>query len=72
MEELEKTLKDNPNAKFIYTIPDYHNPTGRTMSLDRRKKLVELANRYDMVIIENNPSFQMEITIIPIKAITKL
>lgn len=65
-------VEDNPNAKFIYTIPDFQNPTGRTMSLDRRRKLVELANRYDMVIIGDNPSFQIKITIIPIKAITKL
>lgn len=55
MEELEKTIKAVPNAKFIYTIPDFQNPTGRTMSLSRRKKLVELANKYDMVIIEDNP-----------------
>lgn len=55
MEELEKTLIANPNAKFIYTIPDFQNPTGRTMSLSRRKKLVELANQYDIVIIEDNP-----------------
>ncbi|RMD02545.1 PLP-dependent aminotransferase family protein [Clostridium autoethanogenum] len=55
MEELEKALKDNPNAKFIYTIPDFQNPTGRTMSLERRKKLVEIANKFDIVIIEDNP-----------------
>ncbi|ADK15021.1 MULTISPECIES: PLP-dependent aminotransferase family protein [Clostridium] len=55
MEDLEKALKDNPNAKFIYTIPDFQNPTGRTMSLERRKKLVEIANKFDIVIIEDNP-----------------
>ena len=55
MEELEKALKDNPNAKFIYTIPDFQNPTGRTMSLERRKKLIEIANKFDIVIIEDNP-----------------
>lgn len=55
MEELEEILKDNPNAKFIYTIPDFQNPTGRTMSLRRRKKLIELANKFDIVIIEDNP-----------------
>jgi 2-aminoadipate transaminase len=55
MEELEKVLINNPTAKFIYTIPDFQNPTGRTMSLNRRKKLVELANRYDVAIIEDNP-----------------
>lgn len=55
MEELECALKENKDAKFIYTIPDYQNPTGRTMSLERRKKMVELANRYDIIIIEDNP-----------------
>lgn len=55
MEELEKALKVNPGAKFIYTIPDYQNPTGRTMSIERRKRLIELANEYDMPVIEDNP-----------------
>jgi 2-aminoadipate transaminase len=55
MEELEKTLIANPNAKFIYTIPDFQNPTGRTMSLERRKRLVEIANEYNLAIIEDNP-----------------
>ncbi|WP_406541117.1 aminotransferase class I/II-fold pyridoxal phosphate-dependent enzyme [Clostridium ljungdahlii] len=39
----------------MYTIPDFQNPTGRTMSLERRKKLVEIANKFDIVIIEDNP-----------------
>jgi len=55
MEELEKTLADHPDAKFIYAIPDFQNPTGRTMNLERRKRLVELANQYQIPIIEDNP-----------------
>lgn len=55
MEELEECLKANPGAKFIYTIPDFQNPTGRTMSIDRRKKIIELANKFDAIIIEDNP-----------------
>lgn len=55
MEDLEEVLKSNPNAKFIYTIPDFQNPTGRTMSLERRKRLIELANKYDIAVIEDNP-----------------
>ncbi|MCQ2010224.1 2-aminoadipate transaminase [Sporolactobacillus nakayamae] len=55
MDELELALQANPNAKFIYTIPDFQNPTGRTMKLERRKKLVELANQYNIVILEDNP-----------------
>ncbi|MEA4848511.1 MAG: PLP-dependent aminotransferase family protein, partial [Clostridiaceae bacterium] len=55
IEELEEILRNNSKAKFIYTIPDFQNPTGRTMSLIRRKKLIELANRFDVIIIEDNP-----------------
>ncbi|MGE5630238.1 MAG: PLP-dependent aminotransferase family protein [Caulobacteraceae bacterium] len=55
MEELEKALKANPNAKFIYTIPDFQNPTGRTLSLERRKRLMELATQYEVPVLEDNP-----------------
>lgn len=55
MEELEKALKENKNVKYIYTIPDFQNPTGLTMSLERRKRMVELANEYNVVIVEDNP-----------------
>lgn len=55
IEELEKALEANPKAKFIYTIPDFQNPTGVTLSLERRKRLVELANKYEVVVIEDSP-----------------
>lgn len=55
IDELELALKGNPNTKFIYTIPDFQNPTGISMSLERRKSLVELANRYDVMILEDSP-----------------
>ncbi|GGE32997.1 aminotransferase [Pullulanibacillus camelliae] len=55
MEKLEKALQTNPQAKFIYTIPDFQNPTGRTLSLSRRKKMVALANQYNVLIVEDNP-----------------
>jgi len=55
MDALEKALQENPNAKFIYTIPDFQNPTGITMSLERRKKLVELAVKYNVPVVEDNP-----------------
>lgn len=55
IEELEKALSENPNAKFIYTIPDFQNPTGKTLSVDRRKRMVELAEKYNIPIIEDNP-----------------
>lgn len=55
MEDLENALKENPKAKLIYVIPDFQNPSGKTWSIERRKKLIELANKYDVVILEDNP-----------------
>jgi 2-aminoadipate transaminase len=55
IEELEKALEQNPNTKFIYTIPDFQNPSGRTMSLERRKKLLELAYKFNVPVVEDNP-----------------
>lgn len=55
MDELEKALINNQNAKFIYTIPNFQNPSGVTMSLEKRKKVYELAQKYGVLIIEDNP-----------------
>lgn len=55
MEALEKALQDYPRGRMIYVIPDFQNPSGRTWSLERRKKLIELANRFNMPIVEDNP-----------------
>ena len=53
--ELEEKLKANPNAKFIYTIPNFQNPSGVTMSLEKRKKVYDLARQYGVLILEDNP-----------------
>ncbi|MGL5258356.1 MAG: PLP-dependent aminotransferase family protein [Proteocatella sp.] len=55
MEELEKILAENKNVKMIYVIPDFQNPTGRTWPLERRKKFMEIINKYEVVAIEDNP-----------------
>ncbi len=55
MEELEEKLSTIPNVKFIYTIPNFQNPSGVTMSLEKRKKMYELAKKYGVLIIEDNP-----------------
>lgn len=54
MEKLEETLKTR-KVKLIYTIPNFQNPTGITMSLEKRKKMLELAQKYDCLIMEDNP-----------------
>lgn len=55
MDQLEEALANTENVKFIYVIPDFQNPTGKTWSVERRIKLIELANKYDVAIVEDNP-----------------
>lgn len=55
MEDLERALEEEENVKFVYLVPNFQNPTSRTWSIERRKKLVELANRYNIAIIEDDP-----------------
>lgn len=55
MDALEEALKANPNTKLIYTVPNFQNPTGRTMTEERRKQLAELAEKYDVYVLEDNP-----------------
>jgi 2-aminoadipate transaminase len=54
MEKLEEALKNNA-VKLIYTIPTFQNPSGITMSLEKRKKLLALAKQYDVMVLEDNP-----------------
>lgn len=53
-EELEKEAKKG-KGKYIYLIPNFHNPTGITIPLERRKELYEIAKKYDLVIYEDDP-----------------
>ena len=55
MEELENILSTTENIKMIYVIPDFQNPTGRTWSLERRKKFMEIINKYEIPVVEDNP-----------------
>ena len=55
IDALEQALKNNPGAKFIYTIPNFQNPAGSTTSFEKRKAIYELAKKYGVVILEDNP-----------------
>ncbi len=55
MEELEKILATTEKVKMIYVIPDFQNPTGRTWDLERRHKFMEIINRYEIPVVEDNP-----------------
>jgi 2-aminoadipate transaminase len=54
-QKLQQLKKDNKTVKFIYLVPNFSNPSGVTLSLDRRKKILSLAQQYNTVIIEDNP-----------------
>jgi len=58
-EELEKTvislLNQGKKIKFIYTIPDFQNPAGITLPEERRLKIIEIAEKYDILILEDSP-----------------
>jgi len=59
IDELEQTLEGLEAAghhpKFIYTVPNFHNPAGVTMSLERRRELVRIASERELLILEDNP-----------------
>jgi 2-aminoadipate transaminase len=59
VDELEACLarldREGRRPKFIYTIPNFHNPAGVTMSLERRRRLVEVARDRELLVLEDNP-----------------
>jgi 2-aminoadipate transaminase len=57
LEPLEEALRHGP--KFIYVLPNFQNPTGTTMSLSRRQRLVELARSWGVPIVEDDPYGQL-------------
>jgi DNA-binding transcriptional MocR family regulator len=59
MDALEEVLSTTPRVRLIYTIPEFQNPTGVTLSLERRRRLIELANRHDVVVLEDTPYRQI-------------
>lgn len=58
-EALEATLRaleaQGRTVKLIYTVPNFHNPAGVTLSLERRPRIVEIARRYGVLVLEDNP-----------------
>lgn len=55
LEELEHAFQTEPNVKLLYLIPTFQNPSGRTMSLARRKAVYDLCVKYGIMILEDNP-----------------
>ena len=55
IEKLKEAVKNTPNVKLIYTIPNFQNPSGVTMSVEKRKAIYEIARDNGIFIIEDNP-----------------
>lgn len=62
VEELKKAIRENKNAKILYTIPTFQNPSGNTMSLDKRKEVYEICKENNILIIEDNPYGELSFT----------
>lgn len=74
MDRLEKTLKETANAKLIYIITDYQNPTGISWSRERRRELAETAEKFNVVVLEDDPYIELRYDggfIPPVKAFDK-
>ena len=54
-EALKEARKRGTHVKFIYTVPNFHNPAGVTLAAERRRELLEIAGEFDLVILEDNP-----------------
>ncbi|HZD00239.1 MAG TPA: PLP-dependent aminotransferase family protein [Actinomycetes bacterium] len=54
-EALDHLASEGKRAKFLYTVPNYHNPAGVTMNGERRGRVLDLARRHNVLIIEDNP-----------------
>lgn len=69
---LEQELKTQPNVKLLYVIPTFQNPSGRTMSLEKRLRILELADKYDFYILEDSPYFELRYSGKPIPSIKSM
>jgi 2-aminoadipate transaminase len=76
MDALEVTLRDlagrGERPRFIYTIPTFQNPTGTTMSLERRRRLLGLAAEYDTIVVEDDAYGDLRYDGAPIPALAAL
>lgn len=61
-EELDKILATTPRVKFIYVIPEFQNPTGVSWTVERRKKFMEVVNKYNLPVFEDDPYGELRYT----------
>ncbi len=69
---LERTLRTYPNAKAIYVIPNFQNPSGRTWSLERRHQFMEIVEKHDVWVVEDNPYGELRLEGEPIPSLKSM
>lgn len=57
--EIKRLMDNGQKPKFIYVVPDFQNPSGITLNLKRRKELIAIAEKYDLIIVEDSPYRQL-------------
>lgn len=72
LEALEKAIQSTPRAKLIYIIPNFQNPTGFTTSWEKRKAIYELAKKYGLFILEDDPYGELRFAGDPVPPIKSL
>ena len=71
---IERLRRTGINPKFLYTVPTFQNPSGRTLSVSQRKEILDIASEYDFLIIEDDPYGELVFegdVINPIKSLDK-
>jgi 2-aminoadipate transaminase len=66
-EKIKELIKQDMSVKFIYTVPTFQNPAGTVMQESRRKKLIDIANEYEIMIIEDDPYSKLRYDIPAVK-----
>ncbi len=71
-DQLEAVLEKEDRAKMIYVIPDFQNPSGRTWTLEKRKAFMDVINKYEIPVIEDNPYGQLRFEGEPLPALKSM
>ena len=71
-EALDRLGAEGRPPKLLYTIPNFHNPAGVTMSLERRERLIEIAHERELLIVEDNPYGQIRFDGDPLPSLWEL
>lgn len=71
-ETLDRVASEGRRVKLLYTIPNFHNPAGVTMSLERRERLVRIAHERELMVVEDNPYGQIRFEGAPLPTLHQL